>query len=214
MRYIRSRRTRHHTDDHQRERTSPASRAQRLSWFPVAQDESRRPATDEGVTMPEPDPSSPLISMPKGGGALQAIGETFSPDLHTGTGNFTVPIPLPPGRNGLQPKISLVYSTGNGNGPFGLGWSLSIPIIQRKTSKGLPQYPHLVDRRSFPAFLLRRRGRNQPGMDDPPYRRIRQGDYQGRRLPSAGVKGWQARLLPERGLRPSGSLVGHGGWHR
>ena len=32
------------------------------------------------------------ISLPKGGGALQGIGETFSPDLHTGTGNFGVPI--------------------------------------------------------------------------------------------------------------------------
>ena len=27
---------------------------------------------------------------------------------------------MPPGRNGFQPQLSLVYSTGNGNGPFGL----------------------------------------------------------------------------------------------
>ncbi len=40
----------------------------------------------------------------------------------------------------MQPKLSLVYSTGNGNGPFGLGWSLSVPGIQRKTSKGVPRY--------------------------------------------------------------------------
>ena len=81
-----------------------------------------------------------LISLPKGGGALHGIGEKFSPDLHTGTGNFTVPIALPPGRNGIQPQLSLVYSTGNGNGTFGLGWSLSIPGISRKTSKGIPRY--------------------------------------------------------------------------
>jgi hypothetical protein len=31
------------------------------------------------------------ISIPQGGGALQGIGETFSPDLHTGTGNFSLP---------------------------------------------------------------------------------------------------------------------------
>jgi hypothetical protein len=30
-----------------------------------------------------------VISLPKGGGALQGLGEKFSPDLHTGTGNFT-----------------------------------------------------------------------------------------------------------------------------
>jgi len=84
--------------------------------------------------------SSQVISLPKGGGALSGMGETFSPDLFTGTGNFTIPIALPPGRNGFQPQLNLVYSTGNGNGPFGLGWSLSIPGVSRKTSKGVPRY--------------------------------------------------------------------------
>ena len=80
------------------------------------------------------------ISTPQGGGALHGIGETFSPDPHTGTGNFTVPIVAPPGRNGFQPQLSLIYSTGNGNGPYGLGWSLTIPGVSRKTSKGIPGY--------------------------------------------------------------------------
>jgi RHS repeat-associated protein len=80
------------------------------------------------------------ISLPKGGGALQGIGEKFSPDLHTGTGNFTVPIALPPGRNGFQPDLSLVYSSGSGNGPFGLGWSLNIPGVTVQTSNGIPRY--------------------------------------------------------------------------
>lgn len=39
--------------------------------------------------------SSQLISLPKGGGALHGMGEKFSPDLQTGTGNFTVPLALP-----------------------------------------------------------------------------------------------------------------------
>lgn len=64
--------------------------------------------------------ASHIISLPQGGGAAQGIGEKFSPDLHTGTGKFTVPIALPPGRNGFQPQLSLRYSTGSGNGPFGL----------------------------------------------------------------------------------------------
>ena len=84
--------------------------------------------------------SSQVISLPKGGGALHGIGEKFSSDLFTGTGNFTIPIALPPGRNGFQPELNLVYSTGNGNGTFGLGWGLSIPGITRKTSKGIPRY--------------------------------------------------------------------------
>ncbi len=89
--------------------------------------------------------SNSIISLPKGGGALKGIGEKFSPDLHTGTGNFTVPIALPPGRNGFQPQLNLVYSTGNGNGLFGLGWSLSIPGVSRKTSKGVPRYDDARD---------------------------------------------------------------------
>lgn len=89
--------------------------------------------------------SNQVISLPQGGGALKGIGEKFSPDLHTGTGNFTVPIALPPGRNGFQPQLNLVYSTGNGNGPFGLGWSLSIPGVSRKTSKGVPRYDDAND---------------------------------------------------------------------
>src|SRR6266480_1905080 len=83
---------------------------------------------------------SEIISLPKGGGALHGIGEKFSPDLFTGTGNFTIPIALPPGRNGFQPQLSLGYSTGNGNGLFGLGWNLSVPGVMRKTSKGIPRY--------------------------------------------------------------------------
>jgi RHS repeat-associated protein len=89
--------------------------------------------------------SSQVISLPKGGGALQGIGEKFSPDLHTGTGNFTVPIALPSGRSGFQPQLQLVYSTGNGNSAFGLGWGLSVPGVMRKTSKGIPAYDDMQD---------------------------------------------------------------------
>ncbi|MGI5461011.1 SpvB/TcaC N-terminal domain-containing protein [Streptomyces sp. CA-249302] len=81
-----------------------------------------------------------VISLPKGGGAVGGLGEKFSPDLFTGTGNFSVPIGLPAGRGGLQPQLTLSYSTGSGNGPFGLGWRLSLPGVSRKTSRGLPRY--------------------------------------------------------------------------
>lgn len=60
--------------------------------------------------------------------------------MHTGTGNFIVPIALPPGRNGFQPQQNLTYGSGNGNGNFGLGWSPGIPDVMRKTSKGIPRY--------------------------------------------------------------------------
>ncbi len=83
--------------------------------------------------------SSP-ISLPKGGGAIKGIGETFQPNLLSGTGNFSIPVFTSPGRNGFGPQLTIQYSTGNGNGPFGLGWQLSLPRITRKTEKGLPTY--------------------------------------------------------------------------
>ncbi len=89
--------------------------------------------------------SDQIISLPGGGGAQSGMGEKFSPDLFTGTGNFTIPIALPSGRNGFQPEINLVYSTGHGNGPFGLGWDLSIPGVSRKTVQGVPVYDESKD---------------------------------------------------------------------
>lgn len=81
-----------------------------------------------------------VLSLPKGGSAIKGIGETFQANLFSGTGNHSLPIALSPGRNGFGPKLSLDYSSGNGNGIFGLGWQLSLPRITRKTEKGLPRY--------------------------------------------------------------------------
>jgi hypothetical protein len=86
-----------------------------------------------------------VISLPKGGGSVGGLGETFSPDLFTGAGSFAVPIALPPGRRGVQPKLSLAYSTGTGNGPFGLGWQLSLPGVTRRTARGVPRYADVAD---------------------------------------------------------------------
>ena len=89
------------------------------------------------------------ISLPQGGGAVAGIGEKFAPDLHTGTGNASVPIALPPGRHGFEPELTLTYSSGSGTGPFGLGWSLSVPGVTRTTSHGIPRYDDARD-----TFLL------------------------------------------------------------
>ena len=80
------------------------------------------------------------IALPKGGGAVKGIGETFQPNLFSGTGNHSVPIAISPGRNGFGPSLSVQYSSGNGNSVFGLGWEISIPRISRKTEQGIPRY--------------------------------------------------------------------------
>ncbi len=58
---------------------------------------------------------------------------------------MTVPIATSPGRSGFGPQLSLSYDSGSGNGPFGFGWSLSLPAITRKTDKGLPRYNDAED---------------------------------------------------------------------
>jgi Salmonella virulence plasmid 65kDa B protein len=84
--------------------------------------------------------TSPQVSLPKGGGAIRGIGEKFAANPVTGTGSLTVPIATSLGRSGFAPQLSLSYDSGSGNGPFGLGWSLSLPKITRRTDKGLPRY--------------------------------------------------------------------------
>ena len=73
------------------------------------------------------------------------MGEKFAANPVTGTGSMTVPIATSPGRSGFGPQLSLAYDSGAGNGPFGFGWSLSLPSITRKTDKGLPKYQDALD---------------------------------------------------------------------
>ncbi len=81
-----------------------------------------------------------LSSLPSGGGEITPLGERFQPDLVRGTGSYAVPINCPKGANELQPSLSLTYSTGSGNGPFGLGWRLNVLRIERRTDMGIPNY--------------------------------------------------------------------------
>jgi hypothetical protein len=95
--------------------------------------------------------SAPTISLPKGGGAIRGMGEKFAANPVTGTGSMTVPIATSPGRAGFGPELSLSYDSGAGNGPFGFGWTLSLPSITRKTDKGLPRY---FDAEDSDVFIL------------------------------------------------------------
>jgi hypothetical protein len=80
------------------------------------------------------------VTLPKGGGAIRGLGEKFSVNAATGTGNMSVPLPLSPGRSGFTPQLRLAYDSGTGNVPFGFGWNLGAAAITRKTDKGLPRY--------------------------------------------------------------------------
>jgi len=92
----------------------------------------------------------PAISLPKGGGAIKGIDEKFSVNAANGTASFSLPLPVSPAR-GVSPDLHLMYNSGLGSGIFGLGWSLNLPSIRRKTDKRLPQY---LDTNDSDTFLL------------------------------------------------------------
>jgi len=93
-----------------------------------------------GFTPGVPEVTAPALTLPVSGGAIRAIGETFGTDPFTGTASMTVPVATSPGRGGFGPSLALSYGSGQGNGPFGIGWSMPVPAITRRTDRGLPRY--------------------------------------------------------------------------
>ena len=108
-------------------------------------------STGVGTGKDDKAPRVPSIQLPKGGGAIRGMDEKFTTNPATGTGSMSVPIATSPGRTGFGPQLFLSYDSGAGNGPFGLGWSLSLPSITRKTGDGLPRYR---DAEESDVFLL------------------------------------------------------------
>jgi len=79
-------------------------------------------------------------AIPTGGGDVRGLGESFQPDLNSGVGSYRIALDLLPGVRSFQPALALGYGTGAGNGPWGLGWSLPLAAIQRRTFRGVPSY--------------------------------------------------------------------------
>lgn len=93
-----------------------------------------------GPAPPSAPVAAPAVSLPTGGGAIRGIGEKFTANPVTGAGSLTVPLPLPEGRDGLGPELTLEYDSTAGNGAFGFGWRLDVPAVTRQTDRGVPRY--------------------------------------------------------------------------
>lgn len=109
----------------------------------MAHQASRSGRTEANTPDPEsivPRASAPSLALPKGGGAIRGLGETFAANPVSGTGATTVPIALSSSRGDFGPELTLGYDSGSGNGPFGFGWSLALPQISRRTDRGVPRY--------------------------------------------------------------------------
>lgn len=84
--------------------------------------------------------SHETVHLPQGAGKVQGLGESFSAQLSTGIATYTVPFAVPAGRGGVQPSLSLGYSSAGGHGVAGVGWDIGVPYVARQTDRGLPKY--------------------------------------------------------------------------
>ena len=82
--------------------------------------------------------SPQTLTLPSGPTSLKGLGESFSPQIATGSGNYSIPIELPPGL--LKPELALSYSLGHGKTEVGIGFRLPSMRVYRTTDKGLPKF--------------------------------------------------------------------------
>jgi RHS repeat-associated protein len=93
----------------------------------------------------------PPLGLPKSGGALQGLGEKFRSGGPTGTAGLSIPLPVSACRGGQEPALALSYDSGSRQGPFGMGWTVDVPSITRRTDRGIPRY---LDNDDSDTFLL------------------------------------------------------------
>ena len=55
----------------------------------------------------------------------------------SGAATYTIPIEIPPGINGIQPNLSLVYNSQSGNGIAGIGWNIGGLSMISRVNKNL-----------------------------------------------------------------------------
>ncbi|ANY87307.1 MULTISPECIES: SpvB/TcaC N-terminal domain-containing protein [Pseudomonas] len=85
------------------------------------------------------DPLFTPPSLPKGGGTVSVGGGMLSVGSADGAAGWSLPLPLPSGRE-LSPELALNYSSGGGNDAFGAGWICSLPVVSRMSRFGIPRY--------------------------------------------------------------------------
>ncbi len=71
------------------------------------------------------------------GAAASLLTPVINVSSFTGAATARIPIVVPPGRNGLAPRLSLNYISQQKNGWIGVGWSLDAGSIRRSIKQGV-----------------------------------------------------------------------------
>jgi RHS repeat-associated protein len=133
------------TNENGGESSPPAAEPDALATPP---DDALAPDQELAPESTNPDEGNSTESLLTGGGETPPTvtsptvltGQNAAPKVDNQTGALTqrIPLDIPPGRNGLQPDLALLYNSQNTvqDGIAGYGWSLSIPYIQRLNKTG------------------------------------------------------------------------------
>ena len=78
-------------------------------------------------------------SLPSGGGAISGLKGDIGVAGPDGAATLSIPLPISSGR-GYAPSLALGYHSRSGNGPFGMGWGVTLPAIRLRTARGVPSY--------------------------------------------------------------------------
>lgn len=66
-----------------------------------------------------------------------------------GDAQVNLPLSVPPGRLGVQPDLTLRYSSTGSNGWLGLGWDLPFDMVTIDTRWGVPHYNATLETETY-----------------------------------------------------------------
>ncbi len=127
---------------------------------------------------------------------LTGISASLQPDPFTGILTGSIPIEIPPGRNGMQPNVVLAYESAGGNGWVGMGWKLEMGAIERQTRWGVLYQPTTQEELDGKVYTIRLDGVStdlvQDAIDPLLYHEKIKGSFlRIKKLSADGTTGWE-----------------------